>query len=196
MLEVILILRMPLLLQLAGVPVAVHRYGLGAPVRPNAELGITKPVRTMILSQRLQGRLKRAWRNRQRTGRTGVFGRGTECQAKQNERKGRCGSHIDQVDCAALLCPKVLGRIQSPLSSAQERFDFTGRESAFDIRIENSAWSTMIAFLISVTLVALGLVGQPAAPSPDHFCGAKRNLSSGAIDEITAKSAEENSSCQ
>src|SRR5205807_4958419 len=43
-LQMVLVVLVAWLVQAAGIPVAVHRNGLRAPVRPDAELGIAEPL--------------------------------------------------------------------------------------------------------------------------------------------------------
>ena len=52
MLEVILVVAAALLVDAAGVPVAIHRHGLRTPVGPDAELGVAEPVRALVLLER------------------------------------------------------------------------------------------------------------------------------------------------
>ena len=57
--QVILVVLVALLVHAAGVPVAVHGHGLRSPVGPDAELGVAEPVGTLVLLQRVHGRLER-----------------------------------------------------------------------------------------------------------------------------------------
>ncbi len=78
MLEVILVLRMSLDVEMPGVPVAEHGHGLRPPVSPDAQFRVTKPVRILILLERLKTGLERTlgdcrsigvlWRSRERSG--------------------------------------------------------------------------------------------------------------------------------
>ncbi len=60
MLQVILVMLAALFVDAAGIPVAVHRHGLRAPMGPDAELGIAEPIRTLVLFERVHRRLKRS----------------------------------------------------------------------------------------------------------------------------------------
>ena len=62
--QLIRILRVPLDIHIARIPVAVFRLALRSPMRPDAKLGVTKPIRHLILLERVPGRLKFARRNR------------------------------------------------------------------------------------------------------------------------------------
>ena len=48
------------LVHVSRIPIALTRHSLGAPVGPDAELGVAEPVRTAILLERFPGRLERA----------------------------------------------------------------------------------------------------------------------------------------
>ena len=63
--QVILVLCSALLIKLPGIPVTEHGNRLRAPVSPHAQLGITKPVRILIMLQRSRGGLKRSRGDRQ-----------------------------------------------------------------------------------------------------------------------------------
>src|SRR5579862_3088336 len=49
-----------LLIHVARIPIAVFGHTLRAPVRPNAELGVTIPFRSLVLEQRIPVRLVRS----------------------------------------------------------------------------------------------------------------------------------------
>ena len=60
MFEVILVMAAALLIDAAGVPVAIHGHGLRAPVGPDAEFAVAKPLGTLILLERVHAWLERA----------------------------------------------------------------------------------------------------------------------------------------
>ena len=70
MFEVVLELAVAWPIHVPGIPITLLRYTLHDPVRPDAELGIAKPLRAAILLERFPGGLERAigdldlWGNR------------------------------------------------------------------------------------------------------------------------------------
>src|SRR6266702_4418643 len=63
MLEVVFVLALVFDVHVARVPVARFHRRLRAPMRPNAELRIAKPLRYLVSGKRFIGRLKRAGNN-------------------------------------------------------------------------------------------------------------------------------------
>ena len=59
--DVILVIRTILLVQSSRIPATLLGHALRTPVRPNAKLGVTKPVGTFILLERFPRGLKRAF---------------------------------------------------------------------------------------------------------------------------------------
>jgi len=49
MLDMVFIIRGPLLIHLPGIPIPVLRLALRAPMRPDAELGIPKPLGNLVV---------------------------------------------------------------------------------------------------------------------------------------------------
>ena len=64
MFDLVFILWVALHIHVTRIPVALLRLALRTPVRPDAELGVTKPVRRLILLERIPRRLKFSRRNR------------------------------------------------------------------------------------------------------------------------------------
>ena len=63
--EVVLVYLVSRQIQPPGIPISHHRHGLGSPVRPNTELRVPKPLRTMIIGERCHRRLEFAGCNGQ-----------------------------------------------------------------------------------------------------------------------------------
>jgi hypothetical protein len=51
MTDMVEILGMSLNIHVPRIPVSVHQHALRPPMRPDAEFGVTEPVRTLVLTQ-------------------------------------------------------------------------------------------------------------------------------------------------
>ena len=56
--EVVQILRRAFDIHIAGIPIAIHRHALGTPVAPDAEFGVTEPIRIRMGFQGFERRLE------------------------------------------------------------------------------------------------------------------------------------------
>ena len=84
MLAVVGVMFVAFFVHAARVPITVHGNGLGAPVGPDAELGVAEPFRNLVLFEGSQVRGERPRGDGERLGVGGGIGRGAgESQAEQ-----------------------------------------------------------------------------------------------------------------
>ena len=93
MIGVELILRAAGLIHAARIPVAVLRLALRPPVRPDAELGVAKPLRALVLLQRIPCRLEFARGHRLGGGADDDEGDGIACLRGRASGRQRGGNH-------------------------------------------------------------------------------------------------------
>ncbi len=91
--QVMFILPVPRYVHMFGVPVAFHRYRLGAPVCPDTELGVPKPSGALILLERFHVPLEWSIRDRRRLRRSLRPGYLSQCYLSQQQGKNKCMFH-------------------------------------------------------------------------------------------------------